>query len=504
MSKKICSLFLVLILFATLAVSTAMAESTPAWMPEWDREADVVVVGCGPAGAMAAKAALDNGATTLILEKESKEKAGGSAAISKGFLSSPYTAEMVMNNSVGRVTMETAQKIADKANAAEKWLREDGEMAMNGQTAVGYGTGFYAALMRNVEALGIEVLYETRGEELVYDPMNKEVYGVKCTNAAGETVYVKANKGVILCTGGYVANENLMTRFHFAEMPPIMNVCDPNQTGDGLLMALELGAALDGISNQQIEWYNVTYKKASEEMGTGILHMTSGMTPDARIFVNTKGERFMNENQRLAHTKCQLSMFDYDGHFPNMNGYENLPMYTIFDSTLFDGDAVGPHDYWCGYASLRGIYNWSADNKAELEKGWLVKADTIEELVTKLAEQSGNAPIDVENLKKTIAAYNAACDNGVDEEFGRESFYLAKLENPPYYAAEIAPSTIYTIGGLSGGQNGETLDWKGNPIPRLYHAGDIGQPNKLSIAGLQGAMALGEIAGEDCSQLASH
>ncbi len=501
MSKKSCS-FILAILLLIASISVGLAESTPEWMPEWNREADVVVVGFGPAGAMAAKAALENGASTLILEKENKEFAGGSAYVSMGFIKE-YTADEIMLSASGRISQATAQRIMDKGNAAVEWLCENG-LVMNGPTADGNGPAFYDAIVKNIEALGIEVLYETPAKELVYDPMTKEVFGVKCTNAAGETVYVKANKGVILCTGNYVANEDLMKRFHFAQLPPMTTIGAPNQTGDGLLMALELGAAVDGVSNQQIEWQAMAFKKASDEMGTGILHMTSGVSPDARIFVNTKGQRFMNEEESIMHTKRQLDMFDYDGLFPFMNGYSNFPMYTIFDSTLFDNDIVGARNYSHGYACLRDVYHWSEDNQAELEKGWLVKADTIEELVAKLAEQSGNAPIDAEALKQTIADYNAACDAGVDTQFGRESFFLYKLENPPYYAAEIEPATIYTIGGLSGGENGETLDWNGNPIPRLYHAGDIGQPNKLVIAALQGAMALGEIAGEACSQLTSH
>ena len=150
------------------------------------------------------------------------------------------------------------------------------------------------------------------------------------------------------------------------------------------------------------------------------------------------------------------------------------------------------------------MYNWSADNQAELERGWLVKGDTIEELVQKLAEQSGNEMIDAEALKATIAAYNSSCEAGEDEAFGRSPFFLDPFGDGPYYAAQIVPTAVYTIGGLSGGENGETLDWNGNPIPRLYHAGDVGQPTKMLIAALQGALALGDIAGEACAQLESH
>ena len=270
------------------------------------------------------------------------------------------------------------------------------------------------------------------------------------------------------------------------------------------MMALKAGAALDGVTNQQIEWYGLAYKVASEELGTGILHLVDAMAPDSRIFVNGSGKRFMDEEFNFMHSKSDLPIFEYDGQFPNYNGYKNLPMYTIFDSTIYNAGPVGPRDYNCGYASMFQVYNWSENNEAELERGWLVKADTIEELVVKLAEQSGNEAIDAEVLKQTIAEYNAACEAGVDPAFGRDALLLSKLDNPPYYAAELIPGAIYTIGGLQGGENGETLDWDGNPIPRLYHAGDIGQPTMLRVYGFEGAMASGEIAGEACSKLDSH
>ena len=228
------------------------------------------------------------------------------------------------------------------------------------------------------------------------------------------------------------------------------------------------------------------------------------MAPDARIFVNAAGKRFMNEEQYLTHTKEQLTMFDYDGTFPIFNSYKNFPMYVIFDSTMYDAGPVGPHDSPCGYASLYDIYNWSTDNEAELERGWLVKADTIDELVEKLAEQSGNEKIDVEGLKATIEAYNAACEQGEDAAFGRDAFMLSPIATAPFYAAEIEPAAVYTIGGLVCGENMETLDWDGNPIPRLYHAGDVGQPTKFIVQALQGAMSTGEIAGTACAQLESH
>ena len=169
--KKIISLFLAVLLIMSLLLGVT-AES---WMPEWDREVDVVVVGFGPAGAMAAKSAQENGASVLVVEKESKEFAGGSAAVSMGFIFGSYTGEMLYNHSYGRLTTQNAQRIADKAHANIEWLYENG-LEMQGQTAVGNGRGFYSVLTKNMEALGIEVLYQTPAKKLVYEPITKEVW----------------------------------------------------------------------------------------------------------------------------------------------------------------------------------------------------------------------------------------------------------------------------------------------------------------------------------------
>ena len=484
-----------------LALVSAVAQETPSWMPEWDREADVVVVGFGPAGAAAAKAAQENGASTLILEKASKEWAGGSAPTSMGFIK-PYTAQEIFDSAQGRLTREGAERMFETENRMLDWATQNGLEVVN-STSVGYGRGFYDAVVRGVEALGIEVLYETPAVRLICDPETREVFGVQCRQADGGDLFVRANKGVVLCTGGYAANKDLMTRFHFADMIDYALLGAPTQTGDGLLMAAEIGAGLDGVSNQQIEWYGYAYKNASDEMGTAILHLGPDLGPDARIFVNSNGERFMDEEMYVVHTKCQLPFLAYDGTFPIYNGYFNLPMYVVFDQSMFEAGPVGPRDYYCGYASMYNLYNWSEDNQAELDRGWFVKADTVEELVEKLAAQSGNAPVNAENLKKTIAAYNAGCEEKQDA-FGRSEFFLDSFGEGPYYAAQIVPAIVYTIGGLQGGENGETLDWHGNPIPRLYHAGDVGQPTKILIAALQGALATGDIAGTACSQLESH
>ncbi|MBP3657453.1 MAG: FAD-binding protein [Clostridia bacterium] len=502
MNRKLLSLFIAVIMAVCTFAAYAAAEGNPEWMPaEWDMNADVVVVGFGPAGAMAARSAVENGASVIIVEKESREFAGGSAATSMAF-KGVFEAKHLYESGLGRMTMEEAQRMYDLEDDCIQWLNEKG-MEWQNSAVVGYGRGFYDAVVKAVETLDVQVLYESPAVKLISDPVNKEVHGIQCKQADGTDLFIRANKGVVLATGGYAANKTLLNRLHFADMFDYAVTGAPTQTGDGLIMAMDIGAALDGVTTQQIEWYTFSFKAASDEMGTGIVHTPPALGPYSHIFVNTKGERFMDEEMRVTHSKCQMPFLAYDGTHPVFNGYFNLPMYVIFDQAMFEGGPVGSHDGVCTYASLYGIHNWSEDNQAELERGWIVKADTIEELVEKLAAQSGNAPIDAETLKKTIETYNAGCAEQKDA-FGRSEFMLDPIGEGPYYAAQIVPTIAYTIGGLCGGSNGETLDWYGNPIPRLYHAGDIGQPTKMRISALWGCMALGSIAGDACSQLTSH
>ena len=111
-----------------------------------------------------------------------------------------------------------------------------------------------------------------------------------------------------------------------------------------------------------------------------------------------------------------------------------------------------------------------------------------------LAEQSGRDAIDAAALGETIERYNGLCETAGEEgdAFGRTSF--GTIDTPPYYAAELVTGAVYTMGGLKPGMRCETLVLSGEPIPRLYHAGDVGQFMAITSQGTCGAMAAGMIA----------
>ena len=133
---------------------------------------------------------------------------------------------------------------------------------------------------------------------------------------------------------------------------------------------------------------------------------------------------------------------------------------------------------------LRDWNGWSSDNKAELEKGWILKGDTLEELAAKIKEF--DHWMDVDTLKATFNEYQGFCDAKVDARFDRSEKTLVKLqETGPYYAYSIYPGSCSTLGGPMKNENGQVLDTARNPIPRLYAAGCFGnfQSHSYGITG---------------------
>jgi hypothetical protein len=119
---------------------------------------------------------------------------------------------------------------------------------------------------------------------------------------------------------------------------------------------------------------------------------------------------------------------------------------------------------WFGWFSG---YEWSKDNSKEIDKGWIVRGETAAELAGKL----GMKPDD---LSSTIITYNADCKSRVDPEFGRDEKTLVPLDRPPYYAVKLYPTMVNTQGGPRRNSRCQVVDPFGQPIPRLYSAGEMG------------------------------
>jgi len=468
---------------------------------KWDREAEVIVAGYGGAGACAAIAAHDAGAGVLLIEKA--PFGGGNTGYALGPMRLPNNVAeavkyyralsfgTVVDEALIQALAEALISLSEKLEALGitlKRVEENTPMfpTLPGAQCIdhwmaGTGNKVFQILARNVETRGIPILYETRARRLIQDPSTKAIQGITVERGKTEET-IRANRAVILATGGYENDFEMQGYYHFPgiKMYPFGT---PYNTGDGIRMASAVGADPWHFVNFAI--MGLAFKAPSEEHGVAFPFLR---TRGGFIFVNKHGSRFMNEAKRLAFRKDQLEFtcFDHEAAC-----YPNIPAYLIFDETL---RLRGPlyRVSGVGYASCQGLYSWSGDNSAEIDKGWILRGETIEGL----AEKVGS---DAETLGQTIARHNEQCAVGKEDVFGRPSETMAPILTPPFYAAELCLAIVNTQGGPRHNSLAQTLNVEGDPIPRLYTPGELGSFFGHLYQGgsnLPEALAFGRIAGE--------
>ncbi len=462
----------------------------------WDHEADLVILGAGCTGIAAALEADGLGGSVIILEEQPEELAGGDSVCNGGLLySAAFAPDALATDSFDALDRAWVTAVSEESGKVLPWFVAHGATfeAGTAETALpfieGNGVALYDILEKALAGTSASVLYGTHASGLVTRPGTNEVLGVRATRGDSQ-VTVRANKGVLIATGSYTANKDLVREFNLPGVD-YYSYGAPNLTGDGLIMGIQAGASLWRMA-KSLEWHPSACKVASEEVGYGI--MSSVPRHPSYIVVNGDGVRFMNESINFTHYKGEPPFLSYDGSlftgYTGAAGYGNLPMYAVFDESCFTSGSLGNTHARCSWALLRDIYTWSEDNRAELEKGWITQAGTIEELATRLG-------LDATALAATVGTYNEYCATGSDPDFSRPGKHLKALTAGPYYAMELAPALTYTIGGLRNNEKAQTLDWEGNPIPRLYSGGNVGQGVFLLPLGIPGCMAQGRFAARD-------
>jgi len=453
----------------------------------WYREADVVVAGYGGAGVVAAITAHDAGAKVLVLEK-APFRGGGSTSISFGVCACPNNVKDAVdylyaacggNDPGGSTTpREVIEAWAEEVCRNKEWWNKmgiehkemsmpefrnlPGSSSMNAITATGMGQALFFKLNQHAKDRGIEILFDSPAEELIQDPETKEILGVKA-RVKGEEKRIKANRAVVLCTGGFDFNEDM--KRDYLKCYPMKFYGWKFNTGDGVRMCQKVGADLwhmDMLAGGHCAWF------PEDPADTGY---TLSTRTENFIWVNRLGKRFCNEPNwvRQMHKGWPIfSEFSFDGP-----GYLRIPTYLVFDETARKAGSMGETVESTGRetlpAELGGTTPWSKDNMAEIEKGWIKKGDTIEAL----AEAIG-APMDATTLKASIEAYNGYCTSGKDPEFDRAARSLKPVETGPYYAISLYPGMVCTHGGARRNGKAQILDPDKKPIPRLYSAGTFG------------------------------
>jgi hypothetical protein len=475
------------------------------WIPTtWDQTADIVVVGFGFAGMASAIAAHDAGANVIVLEKETEDNAGGNSRVcgqctwvpgtkNDGSVDSTLMAGQLqyfqaMGDGQGFPVPDDYLQMAVNECAKNKtWLEGLGattEWSMfpqpfypqfpgaasvtgnNGGSWSVKGTQPYGNnwffLKDLITKKGITVLYGTPAKSLIQNAQTKEIIGVVATSN-GSSINIRANKAVILCAGGYEYAPQMVR--DYLNIPEIVSLGSPSNTGDGIMMAIGAGAGLwhMDVFAAPTGW---AITDPSYKSGIGVSTPPKG----GYIFVGADSMRFDDETYPVSpHATPGLSLVA--GKYFKHGVYETppypLPIHMILDSAAYGSGSLFAGLAGLGWALNVEKYSPSKDNSAELAKGWIVKADTIESLATTIGK-------DPAVLSAEVANWNAMVAAGKDTEYGRTA-QLAPISTPPYYAVAMKPMILNTQGGPVRNAKGQVLDTNGNPIPRLYEAGEMGE-----------------------------
>jgi len=459
-------------------------------VPEtWDKEADVVVVGFGGAGGCAALEASDAGSQVLILERTATP--GGSSTICGGYIAGSGTsvqeaagvagtaeeyAKYWMECAEGLSDPELVRTITEKSAETIEWLIGMGsvfslvysgnelkyaatnppimhghisepidppfdwppELAQpNSLGAMEGGTGLFVPLYEGVNERGIEVALETRALELVANGTTGEVLGVKA-ESNGETLYIRAKRGVVLTTGNFMANKEMVKQYcpKIVELPIVGVATDD---GDGIKMAQALGADLVNMNEACL-----------------VLLVSPG-GPRA-IWVNKAGQRFIGED----------------------NTYEWL------------GEALVKQPDGVAFA----IFDEATRTATETDVTTYQQASTIKELAAKI----GIDPTTLDGTVNLYNAYVEAGKDQVP--FPKFEENLVAMTTPPFYALQVPPPGSIATGGVKINAKGQVIDVFGEVIPRLYAAGRttggaIGFYYLCSGSAISEAFNIGRIAGQN-------
>lgn len=470
---------------ATAAVAGRSSASAAGAKRRWDHEVDVLVVGFGIAACSAAIEAYetDPKARILVLEKADEAGAGGDTRASGQGLTVAKDKQSMMQYhrnlyAPNPVPEDLLESYVDGLMELHPWIqaraKEAGQYyiqkypiyeftelgaadAVLGQaTILPRGGGLWEAFKKNVLKRPIDVWYESPAKALMQDEETGEVLGA-VIDQKGRRIRIRATRGVVLACGGFAASPSMLANYcGYSDCVPAGS---PFNTGDGIHMLQKVGADLWHMRNRM---YSAGLHPAIQVPGYSTGFMRVPQPAKSNWFeIASDNARFYDESFPYDKTHYKSKMH---GHYFDTLHHWVGPVHMIFDETVRKG---GPLVREHGWINVVHKLRWSKDNSAEIEKGWILKADTIAELADKMGR-------DRQQVQQAVDEFNKASEAGVDTKFNRDPLTLQPVVTAPFYAVQIKPMTISTTGGGRRNPKSEVLDQDGKPIPGLYEAGQLG------------------------------
>jgi fumarate reductase flavoprotein subunit len=452
---------------------------------------DVIVCGAGTSGIITAIAAAQSGAGVVLLEKKDtcyppRQMIGAVNSTAQRKFGIAIDRNEIVNElcryACYRIDQRLVNLWADESGEMMDWL--EGIMTKHGleiyvETDIRKNRAFkewptchsfysndpddtladFRALTSELNDLNVKVMTNTPMVSLITE--HEEVTGVIARKGDDEYIRINAEKGVVLATGGYSNNVEMLREINpvaysnTAEIFP-----NPEVTGDGIRVATMVGAVLDPIPTAMI------FDRAAVLPGS-----VCAPTPDAKIFwlgsqpflrVNRFGERFANESVP----------YDFGVHAASLQ--PGRVWCSVFDSNWKE-HVLDFHTIGCSRVvspELRSKYpvNFDLNIMTVMHEGLVIsghmkQADTIEELAEMLM-------IPKDALVKTVGRYNELCGKGVDVDFGKESSRMRPVKAPPFYGITLGGLLLCTLDGLRINTDMQVLDSNFRPIEGLYAVGN--------------------------------
>ena len=444
-------------------------------------KADLVVIGGGGTGLAAAVAAKELGLGRVIL-LEKRGPLGGNTSMSMGPFAIDSPAQkraaiefrrdeifkILMNWTHWKTNPRIVRAFLNKSGDTIRWLEEKGlefqclplfsnQTPLTWHMPKGYGAGIVKVLIGECRRLGVEIINRAPAKRLVLGPEGKLEAVV--AEREGQELHI-ATASAIIGTGGYSGNKKLLKKY-CPDYRENMKCDGVRHTGDGLLMAMEIGAATEGLgmlllSGPQIPQAVSLKVGIVSEDGVPEPLMAIALEPNT-AWVNKRGQRYIDEGVSRH-------------HFLSSNAVNRQPdnlSYTLLDSSLVntmekEGLLIGLGRHTRD--QRQAMPGLEKELRLKQEKDWVKIADSWDEI----ARWIGCAP---GALKATMEEYNAAGDQGYDPIFAKDRELLVPLRTPPYYAIRSNSDFLDTIGGIKIDERMKVLDKEDNPIPGLYAGG---------------------------------
>ncbi len=512
---------------------SAVAESADGI--QWDGEYDVVVLGYGGAGANAAVAACESGAKVLLVDKAPAGLEGGNTMASGQFIMAtddPDQLYTYLTTLMGKFqnwddeavraycngcaenydwmvgpmggdpeiicpTEHPSAPMENTAGTKDSWTERENPWGIGRKgwvycwqefpeyesgkhclclTASGtrFDRSYYNLCQKAVQAHDIEVWSGAPGKKLLTDASGVVIGAV--IEKDGKRLNIKANGGVVLATGGFEHNKEMVSSY--LQQPYVHQRGGLYNDGDGVKMATAVGADLWHMSNSA--GFSWTYKNPNlSTVGLGGPSATLG------VIVGLGGTRFMNEAASNRHGRIDIGGRWISTPMP-------LPSYVVHDADQLAAGKKFMSTFSDGYAD-------------EIASGEVLTGTTLEELAEAIRQSNGgkDAPnFDTEKFVAAINAYNKRYDAGEDADYGRPFATMVPVRTGPFYAVKIGPTYFNTMGGPRRNQYAQVINVEGYPVEGLFSAGELGSIfcDMYNGSGNLGeTMVFGRIAGRNAA-----